>query len=196
MTEATHQASCVLPFHDEPTRLNTVGTPTGLSVRIVDADGNSVSTGSTGEIWLSGPSIVRGYLNNPAATAGTFVDGWLRTGDLGVVDRDGTLSVKGRIKEQINRGGEKISPEHVEHVLAAHPDVAQVVVFGIPDDLYGERVAAVVVTRDRAEPDLAAYSRGRLADFEIPERITFADELPLTAKGSVDRSKAARKYAD
>lgn len=195
MTEATHQASSVLPFHDEPTRLNTVGAPTGLSVRIVDANANSVSTGSTGEIWLSGPSIVRGYLNNPAATAGAFVDGWLRTGDLGSVDHDGVLSVKGRIKEQINRGGEKISPEHVEQVLVSHPDVAQAVVFGIPDALYGERVAAVVVTRDRAEPDLAAFSRGRLAGFEIPERITFADELPVTAKGSVDRGKVARQFA-
>jgi acyl-CoA synthetase (AMP-forming)/AMP-acid ligase II len=195
MTEATHQASSVLPMHNEFTRLHTVGTPTGLSVRIVDDDGKSAPTGSTGEIWLSGPSIVRGYLNNAAATASTFVDGWLRTGDLGAVDDDGTLSVEGRIKEQINRGGEKISPEHVEDVLTSHPDVAQAVVFGIPDDLYGERVAAVVVTHDRAEPDLAAYCRGRLADFEIPDRITFADDLPLTAKGSVDRSKVARQYA-
>lgn len=195
MTEATHQASSVLPSHDESTRLNTVGAPTGLSVRIVDADGHIVPTGSTGEIWLAGPSIVRGYLNNPAATVGTFVDDWLRTGDLGAVDHDGVLSVKGRIKEQINRGGEKISPEHVEQVLASHPDVAQAVVFGIPDELFGERVAAVVVTRDRTEPDLATYSRGRLAKFEIPERITFAEELPLTAKGSVDRSKVARQYA-
>ncbi|WP_059017902.1 FadD7 family fatty acid--CoA ligase [Mycobacterium sp. M26] len=195
MTEATHQASSVLASHDEAARLNTVGMPTGLSVRIADADGNSVPAGSTGEIWLSGPTIVRGYLNNPAATAGTFVDGWLRTGDLGAVNEDGTLSVKGRIKEQINRGGEKISPEHVEQVLASHPDVAQAVVFGIPDALYGERVAAVVVTRDHAEPDLGAYSGGRLASFEIPEHITFADELPLTAKGSVDRAAVARQYA-
>ena len=195
MTEATHQASSVLPFHDETTRLNTVGTPTGVAARIVDAHGNRVPAGTTGEIWLSGPSIVRGYLNNPTATVGTFVDGWLRTGDLGVVDHDGTLSVQGRIKEQINRGGEKISPEHVERILASHPDVAQAVVFGVPDDLYGERIAAVVVTRGHTEPALAAYSRGRLARFEIPERITFADELPLTAKGSVDRSKVARRYA-
>lgn len=103
--------------------------------------------------------------------------------------------MQGRIKEQINRGGEKISPEHVERILASHPDVAQAVVFGVADDLYGERIAAVVVTRGHTEPDLAAYSRGRLARFEIPERITFADELPLTAKGSVDRSKVARRYA-
>lgn len=194
MTEATHQASSVLPFHDRATRVNTVGEPTGLSVRIVDDKGETCPVGSSGEIWLSGPTIARGYLNNAAATADTFVDGWLRTGDLGVLDDNGILSVKGRIKEQINRGGEKISPERVEDVLMSHPDVSQAVVFGVPDDLYGERVAAVVVTRDHAQPDLSAYSRARLAEFEIPERIIFADELPLTAKGSVDRSKAARQF--
>jgi acyl-CoA synthetase (AMP-forming)/AMP-acid ligase II len=137
---------------------------------------------------------VRGYLNVSAATAGNFVDGRLRTGDLGAVDRHGALSVTGRIKELINRGGEKISPERVEDVLTSHPDVAQAVVFGIPDALYGERVAAVVVTRDGCHLDLTAYSRGRLADFEIPERITFADELPLTAKGSANRAKVAEQF--
>jgi acyl-CoA synthetase (AMP-forming)/AMP-acid ligase II len=194
MTEATHQASTVLPFHNAPTRLNTVGTPTALSVRIVDDNGKTCPTGVTGEIWLSGPTVVRGYLNNSAATAGNFVDGWLRTGDLGAVDRHGALSVTGRIKELINRGGEKISPEHIEDVLMSHPDVAQAVVFGIPDALHGERVVAVVVTRDGGHPDLAAYSRGRLADFEIPERIAFADELPLTAKGSVNRPEVAEQF--
>jgi acyl-CoA synthetase (AMP-forming)/AMP-acid ligase II len=194
MTEATHQASTVLPFDNEPTRVNTVGTPTGLSVRIVDANGKACPVGVTGEIWLSGPTVVRGYLNDSAATASNFVDGWLRTGDLGAVDRHGALSVKGRIKELINRGGEKISPERVEDVLTSHPDVAQAVVFGIPDALYGERVAAVVVTRDGCHLDLIAYSRGRLADFEIPERIAIADELPLTAKGSVNRGKVAEQF--
>lgn len=195
MTEATHQASTALPSYDRTVRLTTVGTPTGLSARIVDDNGNTCVEGATGEIWLSGPTIVRGYLNNPAATAATFVDGWLRTGDLGVLDRDGILSVRGRIKQQINRGGEKISPERVEDVLMSHPEVTQAVVFGIPDSLYGERVAAVVVTRNRTQPDLSAYSRGQLANFEIPERITFTDELPLTPKGSVDRSKAAQQFA-
>jgi acyl-CoA synthetase (AMP-forming)/AMP-acid ligase II len=194
MTEATHQASTVRPSDDELTRLHTVGTPTGPSVRIVDDDGKACPTGVTGEIWLSGPGIVRGYLNNSAATAGNFIDGWLRTGDLGAVGDHGAVSVKGRIKEQINRGGEKISPEHVEDVLMSHPDVEQVVVFGVADALYGERVAALVVTRDGSHPDLTAYSRGRLANFEVPERITFTNELPLTAKGSVDRAKVAKQF--
>jgi acyl-CoA synthetase (AMP-forming)/AMP-acid ligase II len=194
MTEATHQASTVAPFDNEPTRLNTVGTPASLAMCIVDDNGKTCPIGVTGEIWLSGPTVVRGYLNDSAATASCFVDGWLRTGDLGAVDRHGALSVKGRIKELINRGGEKISPERVEDVLKSHPDVAQAVVFGIPEALYGERVAAVVVTRDGCHLDLIAYSRGRLADFEIPERIAFADELPLTAKGSVNRAEVAEQF--
>jgi acyl-CoA synthetase (AMP-forming)/AMP-acid ligase II len=194
MTEATHQMSTVLPFDDQPTRLNTVGTPGGLSVRVVDDNGDTCPIGVPGEIWVSGPTVVRGYLNDSTATAANFADGWLRTGDLGAVDRRGALRLKGRIKEQINRGGEKISPEHIEDVLMSHPDVAQAVVFGIPDALYGERVAALVVTHNGRHPDLKASSRGRLADFEIPERIEFADELPLTAKGSVDRFKVAAQF--
>jgi acyl-CoA synthetase (AMP-forming)/AMP-acid ligase II len=197
MTEATHQASSVLPSDDQSTRLHTVGTPTGVSVRIVDHDGKTCPIGSTGEIWLRGPAVVRGYLDNAAATASTFADGWVRSGDLGSVGGDGTLTVQGRIKELINRGGEKISPERVEEVLVSYPGVADAVVFGIPDDLYGERVAAVIVLHNGfhvVPTDLTSYCRDRLAPFEIPERITFADQLPLTPKGSVDRFQVARRF--
>jgi acyl-CoA synthetase (AMP-forming)/AMP-acid ligase II len=198
LTEATHQASSVRPSDDQPTRLHTVGAPTGLSIRIVDGNGNTCRPGATGEIWLHGPTIARGYLDNPAETARTFTEGWLRTGDLGAVDSHGTLSVTGRIKELINRGGEKISPEHVEDILVSHPDVAQAAVFGIPDPLYGEKVGAIVVQRHgfRADrTDLTSYCRGRLAEFEIPERIIFVDQLPLTAKGAIDRAQVARQFA-
>jgi acyl-CoA synthetase (AMP-forming)/AMP-acid ligase II len=199
MTEATHQASSVRPCDDQRSRLHTVGTPSGLSIRIVDGNGNGNTrpTGATGEIWLAGPAVVRGYLDNPTASASTFVGGWLRTGDLGAVDARGVLTVKGRIKNLINRGGEKISPEHVEDVLASHPGVAQAAVFGIPDALYGEKVAAVIVAGDRLHLDqteLRSYCRDALAPFEIPEQITFADQLPLTAKGSVDRAKLAERF--
>ena len=195
MTEATHQTSTARPSDNETTRVNTVGQPTGLAVRIVDDGGENCPQGATGEICFSGPAVVRGYLNNSAATQATFVDGWLRTGDLGAIDGQGSLRIVGRIKEQINRGGEKISPEHVEKVLASHPDVVQAAVFAVPDDLYGERVAAAVVTRDGSEPDLVGFSRNKLADFEIPDHIAFADELPLTAKGSVNRAKVAERFS-
>ncbi|HZA10647.1 FadD7 family fatty acid--CoA ligase, partial [Mycobacterium sp.] len=197
MTEATHQATSVLPSDDRRTRWHTVGTPTGVSVRIVDRDGNACPLGATGEIWLCGPTVVRGYLDNTTATASTFVDGWVRTGDLGSVGDDGILTVQGRIKELINRGGEKISPEHVEEVLMSYPGVADAAVFGVPDDLYGERVAAVIVPHNGfhvGPSDLTRYCRDRLAPFEIPERIAFADRLPLTPKGSVDRFQVARSF--
>jgi acyl-CoA synthetase (AMP-forming)/AMP-acid ligase II len=192
MTEATHQASTARPWDDLHTRTHTVGTLTGLSVRIVAEDGRSCKTGAVGEIWLRGTGVVRGYLANTEATATTFVDGWVRTGDLGAVDGHGCVAVQGRIKEQINRGGEKISPEHVEEILLAHPDVAQAAVFGVSDALYGERVEAIIVRGGRSllqASDLASYCREHLAPFEIPERITFVDRLPLTAKGSVDIAK-------
>lgn len=192
MTETTHQASSVPPSADESTRLHTVGTPTGVSVRIVDDSGATCPPAVTGEIWLRGPTVVRGYLGDPDATARTFVDGWVRSGDLGAVDGHGNLAVHGRIKELINRAGEKISPEHVEDVLMSYPGVCQAAVFGIADPLYGERVGAIIVQPKSADVDTAAltsYCRNRLAPFEIPERIIFANELPLTAKGSLDRAK-------
>jgi len=198
MTETTHQASTVRAWDDAHTRTHTVGTPTGLSVRIVDEDGGSCIPGASGEIWLRGPGVVRGYLANTEATATTFVGGWVRTGDLGVVDGHGCVAVQGRIKEQINRGGEKISPEHVEEVLLAHPNVAQAAVFGVSDALYGERVEAVIVRHGGSHlevSDLASYCRECLAPFEIPAQITFVDRLPLTAKGSVDRAKLAQNRA-
>jgi acyl-CoA synthetase (AMP-forming)/AMP-acid ligase II len=198
MTETTHQASTVLPGSDQRTRLHTVGSPTGTSVRIVRTDGSTAPPGVTGEIWLRGATVVRGYLDDVAATASTFVDGWVRRGVLGDVDRTGNLTVKGRIKELINRGGEKISPEHVEEVLMTRCGVAQAAVFGVPDTLYGERVAALVVPDKGFHLDLAdliSSCRHSLAPFEIPERIEVTDTLPLTAKGSVDRSKLADAFS-
>jgi acyl-CoA synthetase (AMP-forming)/AMP-acid ligase II len=199
MTETTHQASTVLPSADLPTRNHTVGAPTGLSVRVVDGRGKSCVTGATGEIWLRGVGVVRGYLESPDATAKTFVDGWVRSGDLGSLDVHGNLTIRGRIKELINRGGEKISPERVEEVLTSHPSVAQAAVFGVPDELYGERVAAFVVPRTGfhvKSQELVCYGSQRLSKFEIPERIIVTDRLPLTAKGSVDRSKLAATGGD
>ncbi|HYZ68661.1 MAG TPA: FadD7 family fatty acid--CoA ligase [Mycobacterium sp.] len=194
MTETTHQASSVLPSAGTSTRMHTVGAPTGLSVRIVDDNGATCPPGVSGEIWLRGPTVVRGYLDNADATATTFVDGWVRSGDIGSVDGHGDLTIQGRIKELINRGGEKISPEHVEQVLMSHRGVNQAAVFAVPDALYGERVAAAIVPHNGfhlQESELVSYCTHRLAKFEIPERITFVDKLPLTAKGSVDRTKLA-----
>lgn len=197
MTEATHQACAVRPSSDTETRTLTVGEPSGTELRITDDHGSACTTGTVGEVWLRGPSIARGYLNNESATAETFVDGWLRTGDLGSVDARGILTLRGRIKNIINRGGEKISPEHVEDALLAHPDIIQAAVFGRSDTKYGERVAAVVILRSGARVDeesLRTFCAGRLANYEVPERISCVDELPTTAKGSVDRNRLASEF--
>jgi acyl-CoA synthetase (AMP-forming)/AMP-acid ligase II len=141
--------------------------------------------------------VVRGYLANPTATTQTFTDGWLHTGDLGSLSAAGELTLRGRIKELINRGGEKISPERVEGVLASHPHVAEAAVFGVPDRLYGETVAAVIVPDQSAPPtatELAEFARERLAAFEVPASIKLTDELPHTAKGSLDRRAVADKF--
>lgn len=197
MTEATHQACAVRPSSDADTRIHTVGEPTGTELRITDASGSSCATNLVGEVWLRGTSIARGYLDNERATAETFVDGWLRTGDLGSVDTRGVLTLRGRIKNIINRGGEKISPEHVEDALLAHPDITQAAVFGRSDTKYGERVAAVVILRSGAPADeerLRSFCATRLANYEVPENISFVDELPTTAKGSVDRNRLASEF--
>jgi acyl-CoA synthetase (AMP-forming)/AMP-acid ligase II len=195
MTEATHQMSST--SETETVTAGLVGRSTGVQVRIVGDDGRPCPPDAVGEIWVSGPTVVRGYLANPSATEQTFTDGWLHTGDLGTLSEAGELTLRGRIKELINRGGEKISPERVEGVLASHPKVLEVAVFGAPDELYGETVLAAVVP-DRADPptaeELTEFCRERLAPFEVPAGITLTDELPHTAKGSIDRRAVAGRF--
>ncbi|WP_343601277.1 FadD7 family fatty acid--CoA ligase [Mycobacterium sp.] len=174
-----------------------VGRSTGPEIRIVGPDGKPAPAEAVGEVWLRGNTVVRGYLGDPAITAANFTDGWLRTGDLGALSRGGELTIRGRIKELINRGGEKISPEHVEGVLASHPDVLEAAVFGVADTMYGETVAAVIVPRGSASPtsaQLAEFCRDRLAPFEIPVSFRQASELPHTAKGSLDRRAVAEHF--
>jgi fatty-acyl-CoA synthase len=185
----------------DPDRIGSCGPAYGdVRLQIRGEDGHTVlRAGETGELWVASKLNFGGYVGSPEQTAATLVDGWVRTGDLGMIDGHGRVAVRGRIKDQINRGGEKISPEHVEEVLLAHPGVTQAAVFGVSDALYGERVGAIVVPRRSSHLDAAAltgYCRQRLTTFEIPEQITFADRLPLTAKGSVDRTKLAALGAD
>jgi acyl-CoA synthetase (AMP-forming)/AMP-acid ligase II len=202
MTEATHQVATTeigsIDQDESPTATSgLVGRSTGPELRIVGPDSRPLPAGGVGEIWLRGLTVVRGYLGDPAITAANFTDGWLRTGDLGSLSADGDLTIRGRIKELINRGGEKISPERVEGVLASHPNVLEVAVFGVPDKLYGETVAAVIVPRESpaAAPDeLALFCRERLAAFEVPATFEEAGELPHTAKGSLDRRAVADRF--
>lgn len=202
MTEATHQVATTAiggaGYSENPGATpGLVGRSTGPEIRIVGPEGQTLPAETVGEVWLHGPTVVRGYLGDPSITAANFTQGWLHTGDLGTLSPAGDLVIRGRIKELINRGGEKISPERVEGILASHPGVLEAAVFGMPDDLYGETVAAVIVARGSAAPsagDLAAFCRERLAPFEVPAGFQQASELPHTAKGSLDRRAVAQQF--
>jgi acyl-CoA synthetase (AMP-forming)/AMP-acid ligase II len=199
MTEATHQATTTsIDRNENPAATaGLVGRSTGPEIRIVGPGGGALPAEAVGEIWLHGPTVVRGYLGDPAITAANFTDGWLRTGDLGSLSEAGDLTIRGRIKELINRGGEKISPERVEGVLASHPNVLEVAVFGVADKMYGETVAAVIVPRESPAPtpeELAVFCRERLAAFEVPATFQEASALPHTAKGSLDRRAVADQF--
>ena len=151
---------------------------------------------NTGEIVIRGPNVTAGYENNPKANAEGFLNGWFRTGDQGVMDEDGYISITGRLKEIINRGGEKVSPREVDEILMDHPGVAQVVCFGMPHAKLGEEVAAVVVLREgqqATERELQTFVGARAADYKVPKKILFMDEIPKGATGKLQRIGLAQK---
>jgi acyl-CoA synthetase (AMP-forming)/AMP-acid ligase II len=197
MTETSHQVSSnPLPVHGS-NKASSVGLPTGVEIRIVAEDGMDTPPGGVGEIWIRGATVTTGYLNNPQANAASFVDGWFRSGDLGSRDADGYLFVRGRLKEIINRGGEKISPGDIDAVLLSNPKVLEAASFGESDALYGEDVQAAVILRPgmrATEDELRDYCRTKLSAFEVPQRIYIVADFPRTAKGSVDRRALALRF--
>lgn len=198
MTESTHQTTSEPLPHQGLLKQGSVGRSTGVDLRVVDQNGHTCPAGTEGEVWVHGPTVTRGYLANPAETAHNFADGWFRTGDLGSLDEDGYLFLTGRIKNIINRGGEKISPEHVEDILAGYPGVTEAAVFAIPDATYGQRVGAAVVVREGesiGSEQILRYCRNRLSAFEIPDRLEVVAALPHTAKGGLDRMAVEGRYA-
>jgi acyl-CoA synthetase (AMP-forming)/AMP-acid ligase II len=195
MTEAAHQmASNPLP---PGKRLpGSVGRGTDVAIGIMDDAGRHLDAGQRGEVVIKGPNVTAGYESNPEANATSFVDGWFRTGDQGVLDADGYLTLVGRLKELINRGGEKISPREIDEVLLGHPAIAEAVCFGVPHATWGEEVAAAVVLRgDATEADLLSYCRERLADFKRPKQIHITDTIPRTATGKIQRRVVAEAFA-
>ena len=172
----------------------SVGRSVGPSLAIVDVSGRPLPTGSVGEIVVEGPGVMAGYDGDPEATSAAFFGPWLRTGDLGWLDVDGDLRITGRLKEQINRGGEKISPREVDEALLAHPAVAEAAAFGVAHPRLGEDLAAVVVLRPGAAvapASLRAVVAARLAPFKVPSRIVFRDAIPRNAAGKVPRNGLA-----
>ncbi len=189
MTEASHQMASN-PLPPGRRKPGSVGPAAGVELSIMDEAGRLLPQGSTGEIVIRGPGVTAGYENNPQANAAAFVGGWMRTGDQGAIDGDGYLSITGRLKEIINRGGEKISPREVDEVLLDHPAVAQAVTFAVPHDTLGEDVGAAVVLHAGetvSERELRGFAGNRLADFKVPRRIVFLDEIPKGATGKLQR---------
>jgi acyl-CoA synthetase (AMP-forming)/AMP-acid ligase II len=193
MTEAAHQmASNPLPPGER--RAGSVGRPTGTEIAILDEGWLALPGGAVGEVCVRGPGVVDSYRANPEATAASFRDGWFRTGDSGSLSPDGYLSLAGRIKELINRGGEKISPHEVEDALLAHPDVVEAVAFALPDAKYGETVGAAVVLRSALGEDaLRAHCGERLAAFKVPLRVHVVDAIPKGPTGKVQRRLLAQQ---
>jgi acyl-CoA synthetase (AMP-forming)/AMP-acid ligase II len=195
MTEAAHQMASN-PLPPAGRKPGSVGRGTDVHVSIMDNAGNHMPRGERGEVVIKGPNVIRGYENNPEANATSFVDGWFRTGDQGVLDADGYLTLVGRIKELINRGGEKISPREIDEVLLAHPKVAEAVCFGVAHPTWGEEVAAAVVVREPVtEADLLAFCRERLADYKRPKQIHITDTIPRTATGKIQRGVVAKAFS-
>jgi acyl-CoA synthetase (AMP-forming)/AMP-acid ligase II len=195
MTEAAHQMACN-PLPPGVRKPGTVGLAAGPEVAIMDEAGTLQPPGVVGELVIRGDNITAGYENNPKANGEAFTAGWFRTGDQGVIDQDGFITITGRLKEIISRGGEKISPREVDEILMDHPAVQQVVTFGIPHDKWGEEVGAVVVLRDGAaatERDLRDFVGGRAAEFKVPRKILFMDEIPKGATGKLQRIGLAQK---
>jgi acyl-CoA synthetase (AMP-forming)/AMP-acid ligase II len=195
MTEATHQM-CSNPLPPAVRKPGTVGLAAGPEVAIMAEDGSLLPNGGIGEIVIRGPNVTAGYESNPSANAEAFTHGWFRTGDQGQMDTDGYVSITGRLKEIINRGGEKISPREVDEVIMDHPAVQQVVCFGMPHPKLGEEVAAVVVVRDGqtlTERELQTYVATRLADFKVPKKVLFMAEIPKGATGKLQRIGLAQK---
>ena len=196
MTEAAHQM-CSNPLPPAARKPGHVGPAAGPEVAIMDADGQALPTGTEGEIVIRGDNVTAGYLNNPEANATAFhTDGnWFRTGDQGVMDGDGYVRVTGRLKEIINRGGEKVAPLEVDDVLLDHPAVRQACTFALPHPKLGEEVAAAVVLADGesvAERELRDFVSQRLADFKTPRRIVFVDEIPKGPTGKIQRIGLAK----
>lgn len=194
MTEAAHQMASN-PLPPGVRKPGTVGTAAGPEVRVVDDRGDPVPRGASGEIVIRGKNVMGGYENNPSANATAFVQGWFRTGDQGVMDADGYVSVTGRLKEIINRGGEKISPREVDEILQQHPAVHQCVTFAMRHEMLGEDVATAVVLKEGAsatDRELRQFAAARLADFKVPRKVLIVPAIPVGPTGKLQRLGLAK----
>lgn len=197
MTEAAHQMTSNPLPEEGPHKAGTVGKPTGVQLTILDPQCSPVPCGQPGEVCIRGDNVTPGYRNRPEANVEAFAGNWFHTGDQGFLDSDGYLTLTGRIKELINRGGEKISPLEVDAVLLANPAVAEAVSFGAPDPMYGEEVHAVVILKPgqvATSADIMAFCKERLAAFKVPKVIHISNDMPRTATGKIQRRIIAAHF--
>ena len=174
----------------------TVGLAAGPQIAIMDSGGKILEPWKEGEVVIKGPNVTLGYEKNAKANLEAFHNGWFRTGDQGVIDSEGYLRLTGRLKEIINRGGEKISPKEVDEILMDHPAIAQVVTFGVPHPKLGEDIGAAIVLKEgnTTTPDeIREFAKTRLADFKIPRTILILEEIPKGATGKLQRIGLAQK---
>ncbi len=196
MTEAAHQMASN-PLPPAVRKAGTVGTAAGPELAVMDAAGNLMAPTATGEVVVRGANVMAGYLDNPEANAMSFTAGWFRTGDQGFRDPDGYFTITGRLKELINRGGEKVSPREIDEALLEHPAVAQAVAFAAPHEKLGEEVAAAVVLQEGAalsQRQLCAFLAERLAGYKVPRTVVFVDEIPKGPSGKLKRVGLARAF--
>jgi acyl carrier protein len=197
MTEASHQMTSN-PLPPGARKAGAVGLPAGAEVAIIGADGDRVPQGAIGEVIVRGPGVMSGYGGDPGLTQAAFIDGWFRTGDLGRLDADGYLFIAGRVKEIVNRGGEKVSPREIDEALLECEAVTQAVAFGLPHPTLGEDLVAVVVLAADVSFDenaLRAQLFARLAANKVPSAIACVPEIPKGATGKVQRSALAARLA-
>jgi acyl-CoA synthetase (AMP-forming)/AMP-acid ligase II len=194
MTEAAHQMTSN-PLPPAKRVPGSVGIGQGVDVRILDASGAEVPQGSEGEISIRGSNVTPGYLNNPSANESSFTnDGFFRTGDQGKKDEDGYIYITGRIKELINKGGEKISPIELDNVLAQHPAIGEAVSFAMEDEHYGQDIGVAVVVKESSKltaEELTEWMTAKVAKFKVPKKVYFTNIMPKTATGKIQRKNVA-----
>ena len=196
MTEATHQMTSN-PLPPKQQKAGFVGLPAGPEVCIMNENGEVQNQGDEGEVCIKGENVTLGYDNNEEANKTSFTNGWFRTGDQGYFDNEGYLKISGRLKEIINKGGEKISPLEVDNVLMDHPLIDQAVCFGYEDKMLGENIASAIIIKNGetcSENDVLKYAQEKLAKFKIPKKIFFVEEIPKGATGKLQRNVLAKKF--